>query len=203
MTLTDISPVVSFVALIVSLITAWFTIFRRGAIRSTHPSFVSFSYDFVGDKAPWAKIFVRALLFSTGKRGHVVESLFVRLREGPRTAEFSFWGYGDKDLVRGGGLFNSGIRGSHESSLQPNQPRTRFPVLVRHVHIGTRRQARGPVVSGSLVSYRARHAGQPIRLDKRARVGGLLQLVGGARPLRSLSRNEVGHGSPPSDSRGG
>ena len=115
MTLTDISPVVSVIALVVSLFTAWFTIFRRGAIRSTHPSFVSFSYDFVGGKAPWAKIFLRSLLFSTGKRGQVVESLFLRVHEGTRTAEFSFWGYGDKDLVRGSGLFipESGVATNH------------------------------------------------------------------------------------------
>lgn len=115
MTLTDISPVVSVIALLVSLFTAWFTIFRRGAVRSTHPSFVSFSYDFVGGKVPWAKIFLRTLLFSTGKRGQVIESLFLRVREGSRVAEFSFWGYGDKDLVRGSGLFipESGVATNH------------------------------------------------------------------------------------------
>jgi len=115
LTLTDISPLVSVIALVVSLFTAWFTIFRRGDVRSTHPSFVSFSYDFVVGKAPWAKVFLRTLLFSTGKRGQVVESLFLRVREGSRIAEFSFWGYGDKDLVRGSGLFipESGVATNH------------------------------------------------------------------------------------------
>lgn len=105
MTLTDISPIVSVVALVISLFTVWFTIFWRGTVRSTHPHFIAFRYDFVRKKVPQAKIFLRLLLFSTGKRGRVIESLFLRVHEGSRNAEFSFWGYGDKDLVRGSGLF--------------------------------------------------------------------------------------------------
>lgn len=110
-----ISAVVSFVALCVSLFTAWFTIFRRGIVRSTRPSFIAFSYDFVGKAYPQAKIFIRTLLFSTGKRGIVIESLFLRVREGTRFEEFSFWGYGDKDLVRGSGLFvgENGVATNH------------------------------------------------------------------------------------------
>jgi hypothetical protein len=105
MALTDISPIVSVIALAVSLFTLWFTVLRRGNIQCTHPSFIAFRYDFVGTKVPLAKIFLRALLVSTAKRGQVVESLFLRVREGSRSAEFSFWGHGDKALVRGSGLF--------------------------------------------------------------------------------------------------
>jgi hypothetical protein len=100
-----ISPIVSVVALCVSLFTLWFTILRRGSVRSTHPSFVAFRYDFVDKPVAQAKIFLRTLLFSTGKRGLVIESLFLRVSEGTRFEEFSFWGYGDKDLVRGSGIF--------------------------------------------------------------------------------------------------
>jgi hypothetical protein len=35
----------------------------------------------------------------------VIESLFLRVGGGARSEEFSFWGYGDKDLVRGSGIF--------------------------------------------------------------------------------------------------
>jgi len=115
MALADASPIVSAVALVVSLFTLWFTVLRRGTVRSTHPSFIAFRYDFVGKKVPQAKIFFRALLFSTGKRGQVVESLFLRVREGSRHAEFSFWGLGDKDLIRGSGLFvpETGVATNH------------------------------------------------------------------------------------------
>lgn len=75
---------------------------------------------------PQAKIFFRALLFSTGKRGQVVESLFLRVREGDRNAEFSFWGFGDKDLVRGSGLFvlETGVATNHH--FNPLDPETMF-----------------------------------------------------------------------------
>ena len=88
----SISPVVSVIALCVSLFTAWFTILRRGTVRSTRPSFIAFRYDFVGKSQPQAKIFLRTLLFSTGKRGLVIESLFLRVREGARFEEFSLLG---------------------------------------------------------------------------------------------------------------
>jgi hypothetical protein len=110
-----ISAVVSVIALCVSLFTFWFTILRRGTVRSTHPSFIAFSYDSVGKPYPQAKIFIRTLLYSTGKRGIVIESLFLRVREDKRFEEFSFWGYGDKDLVRGSGLFvgENGVATNH------------------------------------------------------------------------------------------
>src|SRR3989344_4406048 len=115
MAFADISPAVSLIALAVSLFTLWFTILRRGTVRSTHPSFVAFRYDFVERSVPQAKIFFRSLLFSTGKRGQVIESLFLRVREGSRQAEFSFWGLGDKDLIRGSGLFvpETGVATNH------------------------------------------------------------------------------------------
>ncbi|MBZ9662934.1 hypothetical protein LB523_28180 [Mesorhizobium sp. ESP-6-4] len=58
---------------------------------------------------------MRALLFSTGKRGRVAESLFLRVHHGEQQTEFSFWGMGDKDLVRGSGLFvpETGIATNH------------------------------------------------------------------------------------------
>jgi len=115
MTLSDISPLASIAALALSLFTLWFTILRRGTVHSTHPSFIAVRYDFVGKKAPQAKVFLRTLLFSTGKRGRVVETLFLRVSEGERRAEFSFWGHGDKELIRGSGLFvpETGVATNH------------------------------------------------------------------------------------------
>ena len=85
-----ISPFVSIIALIISLITVWFTLFRRGSVRSTHPSFVALKYDFVDKPVVQAKVFLRTLLYSTGKRGLVIQNLFLRVSEGTRTEEFSF-----------------------------------------------------------------------------------------------------------------
>lgn len=104
MSLSDLSPIISLAALVVSLLTAWFTVFRRGNVYSTRPSFIAIRYDFVANNPPQAKVFLRTLLFSSGKRGHVVESLFLRVRREGKTDEFAFWGHGDKELVRGSGL---------------------------------------------------------------------------------------------------
>lgn len=126
MSFSDISPLVSIIALAVSLFTLWFTILRRGTVCSTHPSFIAFRYDFVQKAVPQAKIFFRALLFCTGKRGQVIELLFLRVREGSRQAEFSFWGYGDKDLVRGSGLFVPEIGVATNHHFNPVDDETLF-----------------------------------------------------------------------------
>ncbi len=115
MSLTYISPIVSVIALSISLFTLWYSILRRGTIHSTNPLFVAILYDFAKEKNPNAKIFLRTLLYSTSKRGQVIESLSLRVREGKRLTEFSFWGYGDKDLVRGSGIFvpDTGVATNH------------------------------------------------------------------------------------------
>jgi hypothetical protein len=116
MTHTALTTVLSSSALATSLFTLWFMAMRRGTVRSTHPAVIAFRYDFVGAKAPQAKIFIRVLLLSTGKRGRVVESLFLRVREGARVAEFSYWGYVDQGhLVRGSGIFvpETGLATNH------------------------------------------------------------------------------------------
>jgi hypothetical protein len=115
MTFAGFAPYISVASLIVSAFTLWFTILRRGTVKSTHPAFFAFRYDFVDKKVPQAKIFLRILLFSTAKRGCVVDTLFLRVREGTRQGEFSFWGMGDKDLLRASGLFvpESGIASNH------------------------------------------------------------------------------------------
>jgi hypothetical protein len=99
------STIISIISLCISLLTAWFTIFYRGKVKCTHPAFIAFRYDILQNKVPQAKIFLRILLYSTGKRGLVIENLFLKVREGERVEEFSFWGYGDKELVVGSGLF--------------------------------------------------------------------------------------------------
>lgn len=111
-----VSLIVSVIALSASLFTLWFTILRRGSVCCTRPSYLAFTYDFLnGQEIPYAKIFLRTLLFSTSKRGLVVENLFLRVREGKRCEEFLFWGYGDENLVRGSGIFvpESGIVANH------------------------------------------------------------------------------------------
>lgn len=73
------SLVISILALVVSVTVAWLTLFRRGNLRMTRPVLVGFLYDLpAGDP----KVFFRSMLFATGKRGHILESIFLRLRRG-------------------------------------------------------------------------------------------------------------------------
>ncbi|MCX6356789.1 MAG: hypothetical protein NT045_02760, partial [Candidatus Aureabacteria bacterium] len=106
---------ISVISLGLSILTLWLTSFNRGIIKCTRPSFIAIKYDFVGKEHPQAKIFLRTLLFSTGKRGNVIENLFLRVKENNNMEEFSFWGYGDTNLTRGSGLYigENGVATNH------------------------------------------------------------------------------------------
>jgi hypothetical protein len=51
------------------------------------------------------KIFLRTLLYTTGKRGYFIEGLYVKIRRGKEHFTFGFWGYGEREeLMAAGGL---------------------------------------------------------------------------------------------------
>ncbi|MBN1564357.1 MAG: hypothetical protein JXA10_10995 [Anaerolineae bacterium] len=98
-----ISVVVSVLALFVSVITAWLTLLRKGTVRMTQPTVVYFGPDAGGKGNP--KVFFRSLLYSTSKRGQVVESIFVKLKRGETSQTFNIWVYGEHSLSRGSGVY--------------------------------------------------------------------------------------------------
>lgn len=65
------------------------------------------------------KIFLRAMLYATAKRGRVLESLWVTVHHGERSQTFNIWVYGDEALKRGAGLFvgDTGLVTSHHFLL--------------------------------------------------------------------------------------
>ncbi len=96
---------ISIIALAVSAVTAWLTFLRKGKLRMTQPTVV-----YLGPDGPRHdgrnKVYMRTLLYSTAKRGHVLESLYVTVQRAESKQNFSIWVYGDKDtLKRGSGLF--------------------------------------------------------------------------------------------------
>jgi hypothetical protein len=102
------SIVISFVALVVSVATAWLTFFRAGQLRMTQPTVIFFGPD--GGVHPGQKrrlkVFLRTLLYSTARRGQTIESVHVNLQRGESKQNFSIWVYGQPDdLARGSGLF--------------------------------------------------------------------------------------------------
>jgi hypothetical protein len=90
----------SAVSLILSVTVIWLTLLRRGTLGMTQPMLIGFLHE-----AEQPKMFFRAMLYATGKRGHIVEALYLKVRQGESTQTFNFWMYGEtKDLKIGSGL---------------------------------------------------------------------------------------------------
>lgn len=105
-------------ALGISVATAWLTLFRRGTIQMTQPTVIFFGPD--GQDGMFPKVYLRTLLYSTAKRGQIVESMFVKLRRGESSQTFNIWVYGEKDsLSRGSGLYvgENGVTYNHHFLL--------------------------------------------------------------------------------------
>jgi hypothetical protein len=113
-----VSITVSVLSLAISSVTAWLTLFRRGSVRMTQPTVI-----FLGPDTPRShedtalpKVYLRALLFSTSKRGRVIESMHVALWRNETHQNFNIWVYGEREkLVRGSGLFvgETGVAANH------------------------------------------------------------------------------------------
>lgn len=97
---------ISCLALIVSGATAWLTFFRKGQLLMTQPTTVFLGPDGLSYEEKKSKIYLRTLLYSTAKRGHVLESIHVSLQRNESKQNFNIWVYGEKNnLQRGSGLF--------------------------------------------------------------------------------------------------
>src|ERR1700693_1935198 len=112
-----IAVAVSGLSLAVSCITAWLTLFRRGTVRMTQPTVIFFGSDTPrpGGRTALPKVYLRTLLFSTSKRGRVIESMHVSLMRHETHQNFNIWVHGDDKLVRGSGMFvgETGVAASH------------------------------------------------------------------------------------------
>jgi len=127
----------SLLALIVSGVTAWLTLFRRGKVRMTRPKHLFFGWE-KGPDGPSPKIFLRSLLFSTGERGRVVESMYLRVRREQRSTLFSFWAYGERnDLAPGSGFFvgREGVVFNHHFLPASDEPEFGFIAGVYTVEV--------------------------------------------------------------------
>jgi len=117
------STSISLVALAVSGVTAWLTFFKRGKVKMTQPTVIFFGLESPRSQKETLlpKIFLRTLLFSTSRRGRVIESMHVALSRNETLQNFNIWVYGDDRLVRGSGLFvgETGIAANHHF-LVPN-----------------------------------------------------------------------------------
>jgi hypothetical protein len=71
--MTFIPLFISAISLGLSVTVAWLTLLRRGNLGMTQAMLIGFLHE-----ADEPKIFLRALLYATGKRGHIVEALYLR-----------------------------------------------------------------------------------------------------------------------------
>jgi len=112
-----ITLTVSVLSFCVAATTAWLTLFRRGTVKMSRPTVIFFGSDAPRsrDDVALPKVFLRALLFSTSKRGRVIESMHVSLFRNETHQNFNIWVYGDEKLVRGSGLFvgENGVAVNH------------------------------------------------------------------------------------------
>lgn len=106
---------ISIIAILISAGTAWFTIFHRGTVKMSRPNF----FALIPEDSPfggWLKFFMRVLLFSTGKRGRVIERIYLNFKHDQQTFQFHYWMYGQAEqLVIGSGVFvgSDGVGANH------------------------------------------------------------------------------------------
>ncbi len=152
------SIALSFIALAVSCVTAWLTLFRRGRLRMTQPTVVFFGPDGGARPAqrPRLKVFLRTLLFSTSRQGQTIESLHVNLQRGESKQNFSIWVYGDQRLSRGSGLFvpAEGVACNHHFLLPEDG--TDFRLLAGDYTLRVFAKKVGVAVSFELAAIRLR-----------------------------------------------
>lgn len=126
----DIAIAISVLALIVSAITAWLTLLKRGTLLMTRPTQIYFGSDRSPGKdgRPSLKIYLRTLLYSTAKRGRIVEGMYVRLRRRETVQNFNVWVHGEEHLHIGSGLFvpDSGVSLNHHFLLPQDGTEFKF-----------------------------------------------------------------------------
>lgn len=73
-----VSLPISILSLAIALGTFWLAFVDRGRLKMTKPTIVFFGFDTIPRPTP--KVFLRTLLYSTSNRGHVIESMILRVR---------------------------------------------------------------------------------------------------------------------------
>ncbi len=125
-----VTTTISLLALTISSATAWLTLFRRGTVKMSQPTVIYFGPDqprVSSTEAP-PKVYLRTLLFSTSKRGRVIESMHLTLSRNEASQTFNVWVYGEDRLVRGSGLFvgETGVAANHHFLTPPDHSSFRF-----------------------------------------------------------------------------
>lgn len=97
----------------------------------TRPTVIFFGADKMRspDDKPPPKIYLRALLFSTSRRGRVIESMYASLSRNETHQNFNIWVHGEREkLVRGSGLYvgETGVAANHHFLTPSDENGFRF-----------------------------------------------------------------------------
>lgn len=145
------ATIIAVVSLLVSITTAWLTLFRRGTVKMTRPTIIFLGRDTPRSKhdGPLPKVFFRALLFATAKRGRIIESLHITLSRNETHQNFNIWVYGNDKLMRGSGLFvgETGVEANHHFLAPRDAASFQFSAGQYHLEVfarllGDRKQIR-------------------------------------------------------------
>lgn len=86
----------------------------------TRPTLIVLMHDNLGAGEVIPKIFMRSLLYTTGNRGHVVQSMYLKIQQGEATQNFSIWGHGPQTELRFGAGMKVGPDGvDHNHHFNP------------------------------------------------------------------------------------
>ena len=122
----SLTDAIASTALLLTLFHMWLTSFRRGDVRMTTPTMICFTLDRSSNSSNEfrPKIFLRTLLYSTGERGRIIDSMFLKLHWRSasgiaRSRTFGFWVFGEDKLSRGSGLYvgTTGVAFNHHFVL--------------------------------------------------------------------------------------
>lgn len=135
----------------------------------TQPTTVFFGPDGAMFERGKNKVYLRTLLYSTAKRGQVLESLFISLHRNETKQNFNIWVYGEKgDLKRGSGLFvpQEGVTFDHHFLLPEDGADFAFregtyTLLVFAKLVGQQRSTELLTVRLSIGESQARSLSQP------------------------------------------
>jgi hypothetical protein len=98
-----LSGLLSGASLLLSCFALWIAQFNRGRLKMTQPTLLCLKRDLPSGEP---KIFLRTLLFTTGVKGRVIQSMFLRVHHRLGTYLFDFWGHTEGGtLTLGSGLF--------------------------------------------------------------------------------------------------
>src|SRR5262245_50104703 len=102
----------------------------------TQPTVVYFGPDGGGGRAMAPlKVYLRSLLYTTSKRGRIIQSMYVKLQRGETTQTFNIWVLGEEKLSRGSGLYvgQEGVACNHHFLLPSDG--TRYEFLPGHYRL--------------------------------------------------------------------